>query len=102
MNFEKMQIPIYVVIAILTLYPYFRVSLFGDNRSLRFYAPASAGAFFIYQTFAGGNYMKKIDLKFVSVSIARALAAYGCFALISFIMLICFKLEIAEQRYYLI
>lgn len=46
--------------------------------------------------------MKKIDLKFVSVSIARALAAYGCFVLISFIMLICFKLEIAEQRYYLI
>lgn len=46
--------------------------------------------------------MKKIDLKYISASIARAVSAYACFAVISFIMLICFKLEIAEQRYYLI
>jgi hypothetical protein len=56
MNFDKMQIPIYVVIAIFTLHPYFRVSLFGDNRSLRFYASASAGAFFLYNI--GGVYEK--------------------------------------------
>ncbi|MBQ8404859.1 MAG: hypothetical protein IJX55_10650 [Clostridia bacterium] len=46
--------------------------------------------------------MKKLDLKFIVISIARALAAYGCFALISFVMIVCFKLEISEQRYYLI
>lgn len=54
MNLKKLQIPICIVIAILTLYPYFRVSLFGDNRSLRFYAPASAGAFLFF----GGHYEK--------------------------------------------
>ncbi len=46
--------------------------------------------------------MKKFDWKFVFISIAHALAVYACFAVISLVTVVAFKLEVSEQRYYLI
>ena len=46
--------------------------------------------------------MKKPDLKSIFISIAHALAVYGFFAVIALITVVSFKLEVSEQRYYLI
>ena len=46
--------------------------------------------------------MKKPDLKSIFISIAHAIAVYGCFAVIALITVVSFKLEVSEQRYYLI
>ena len=46
--------------------------------------------------------MKKPDWKFVFISIAHALAVYVCFAVVSLVTVVAFKLEVSEQRYYLI
>jgi len=46
--------------------------------------------------------MKKLDLKSIFISVAHALAVYACFAVISLITVVAFKLEVTEQRYYLI
>ena len=46
--------------------------------------------------------MKKPDLKSILISIANATAVYGCFVVIALITVVSFKLEVSEQRYYLI
>lgn len=46
--------------------------------------------------------MKKLDLKSIFISTARALALYVIYALISLAAVTAFKLEVTEQRYYLI
>ena len=46
--------------------------------------------------------MKKIDFKSIFISTARAIALYFAFALISLATVTAFKLEVTEQRYYLI
>lgn len=46
--------------------------------------------------------MKKLDLKSIFISTARALALYVIYALTSLAAVTAFKLEVTEQRYYLI